>query len=149
MLTVMVGRDASGKSRTRAPLARRYSVTPSTVAIFLAGSAAGNAETQSRTANKGVKRCTMHLDVGERAGKGLVECGHIGDESVSAAVGIGYGKRDEKLVRKAPPPGDRRLDNGEWFVSHPSALSLIGFSLVSILNIVYNILTCTRKRSPP
>ena len=37
MLTVTVGRDGSGKSSTRAPLARRYSVTPSTVATFLRG----------------------------------------------------------------------------------------------------------------
>src|SRR5262245_12317658 len=37
MLTVTVGFDGSGTSRIRAPLSRRYSVIPSTVAIFLGG----------------------------------------------------------------------------------------------------------------
>ena len=35
----MVGRDASGKSSTRAPLANWYSVTPSIVATFTGGPA--------------------------------------------------------------------------------------------------------------
>ena len=39
MLTVTVGRDASGKSSTRAPLASRYSVTPSIEATLTGGSA--------------------------------------------------------------------------------------------------------------
>ena len=39
MLTVTVGRDASGKRSTRAPLASRYSVTPSIEATFSGGPA--------------------------------------------------------------------------------------------------------------
>ena len=39
MFTVTVGRDASGKSSTRAPLASRYSVTPSIEATLTGGSA--------------------------------------------------------------------------------------------------------------
>src|SRR5580692_6096811 len=38
MLTVTVGRDTSGKSSTRAPLASRYSVTPSIEATFTGAS---------------------------------------------------------------------------------------------------------------
>ena len=34
MLTVTVGRDGSGKSRTRRPLSSRYSVIPSTDVTF-------------------------------------------------------------------------------------------------------------------
>src|SRR5947208_1702784 len=58
MLTVIVGRDGSGKSSTRAPFSRRYSVTPSTVAISRGGSAAcrHGADTQNSTANRGGNR---------------------------------------------------------------------------------------------
>src|SRR5438132_9251268 len=48
MLTVIVGREASGKRRTRAPLPNRYSVTPSTLAIFRGSSAARAAVTKSK-----------------------------------------------------------------------------------------------------
>src|SRR5262249_46516343 len=54
MLTVTVGLVASGNSSTRAPVARRYSVTPSTVATFLGASAAWAVETKKKTRNKGI-----------------------------------------------------------------------------------------------
>src|SRR6266446_8137388 len=56
MFTVTVGREASGNSSTRAPFARRYSVTPSTVAIFRGTLSARDAETQSSTIKSGVNR---------------------------------------------------------------------------------------------
>jgi hypothetical protein len=39
MLTLLVGREASGKSSSRAPLSNRYSEIPSTVATFAGGAA--------------------------------------------------------------------------------------------------------------
>jgi hypothetical protein len=39
MLTLMVGRDASGNSKTRAPFSNRYSEIPSTVATLAGGAA--------------------------------------------------------------------------------------------------------------
>src|SRR5271166_6330886 len=57
MFTVIVGREASGNNSTRAPLARRYSVTPSTVAIFFGASSAHPNEAQnSKIDNEYAKR---------------------------------------------------------------------------------------------
>src|SRR6266446_2884459 len=52
MLTVIVGRDSSGYRSTRALLARRYSVTPSTLATFRGASAARSTGTHNNKTNR-------------------------------------------------------------------------------------------------
>src|ERR1700733_10115375 len=98
MLTVIVGRDASGNSSTRAPLARRYSVTPSTVAIFRGASAAGNAEAQN-SKSRGVNRCMIASDrENGRRNRTEKDCGE--KDTVYAAVRTGYRKQAEKTGGK-------------------------------------------------
>src|SRR6185437_15368046 len=98
MFTVIVGLDASGKSRTLRPLGRRYSVMPSTlVTLRIAETGIG---APSFTAN--AARCGSLDDGGDGGrfapsggaasplGAGAVDCGGLAD-SVPGGVAGGVG----------------------------------------------------------
>ena len=64
MFTVTVGRDASGKSSTRAPLSSRYSVTPSIEATLTGGSASAVSPSQENPTER--EQLTHDVSLRER-----------------------------------------------------------------------------------
>src|ERR1043166_2758568 len=111
MFTVMVGLDRSGNSRNRNPLARRYSVMPSTVATLVtpAGSlgAAGafasgfdwaNAPPLQRTSAKRNAMNVRMVALSEAASPRFVETDAARDRDVEALDRAEHGNRHERVA---------------------------------------------------